>query len=279
MAFDWHHTIVGVLGGLVLIVAAVLVNRAIGTRMKLNRLRSERAAAAEVDRLKAAFLTNVGHELRTPLNAIIGFSNVLLKNKDAVLREAELSYVSRIAANGAHLLRVIDDILEIARLEGGASTFSICAFEVGSLVRETLSELRSAAEAREVRLIADLPPHVVPLATDRARVKQILVNLIGNAVKFARRGDVTVRVTADPDTCHLTRIDVIDWGIGIPADRLAAIFESFQQADMSLSRQYGGTGLGLAITRSLARSLGWSIEVASTPGVGSTFSVALEGER
>jgi signal transduction histidine kinase len=252
-----------------------VIERVIHARVHAHRLRLERAAAAEASRLKTVFLMNVGHEVRTPLNAIIGFSSVLLRKKNEA-DEHEIAYLTRIHANGVHLLRLIDDVLEMARIEGGALVFSVSEFELEPLVRETLAELGSAADARDVRLMADLPPHLASLRTDRARVKQILVNLVGNAVKFGGDADVTVRVRAD-SAGHATRIEVIDQGIGLSRDQLITVFEAFNEGHMSLSREYGSTGLGLAITRSLAKSLGWRIDVDSAPGIGSTFSVVMDG--
>jgi signal transduction histidine kinase/ActR/RegA family two-component response regulator len=262
-----------VVAGLALI--AAMLDRLFRSRLVADRLRAEKEAAEGTIRLKNEFLANMSHELRTPLNSIIGFANILLKNKSEALGQQEIHYVSRIAANGAHLLKLINGVLDVSKLEAGRMDVELSAVDLDLIVRETIVELEGEAAAREVRVTAELPSHVALLETDRGRFKQILTNLVGNAVKFTRRADVIVRVHADASTGEATRIDVIDRGIGIPADRLHTIFEAFQQADTTTAREYGGTGLGLTITRALAQLLGWTIDVSSTVGVGSTFSIVM----
>ena len=232
------------------------------------------AAAESANTAKGNFLANMSHELRTPLNSIIGFSNILLRNPAGALSPQELTYLTRISANGAHLLTLINGVLDLSKIDADEVRVDLEPVDVAALVRETLAELEPQAEARAVKLAADLPPQVV-MQTDPGRLKQILLNLLGNAVKFTSEGSVTVRVVLDEDSALPARIEVCDTGIGIAEDRLEAVFDAFQQEDQSTSRQYGGTGLGLTITRSLAHALGWSIEVESELGVGSTFSVVM----
>jgi CheY-like chemotaxis protein/anti-sigma regulatory factor (Ser/Thr protein kinase) len=151
----------------------------------------------------------------------------------------------------------------------------MAAVPLGTLIEETIAALEPQAEARQITLTATLPTVPCIVSADRSRIKQILINLVGNAIKFTERGGVTVRLVTDESSGAPLRIEVADTGMGIPAHRLGAVFEAFQQADNSTARQFGGTGLGLTITRSLAQQMGFTIEVASEVGVGSTFSVVL----
>jgi signal transduction histidine kinase len=232
------------------------------------------AAAESANAAKGTFLANMSHELRTPLNSIIGFSNILLRNPAGNLRAQDIVYLTRVSANGSHLLTLINGVLDLSKIDAHQVEMDVEPTDLAALVRETLAELELQAGARDVELVAELPPEVV-MHTDRGRLKQILLNLVGNAVKFTRDGRVTVRVAMDEESGLPARIDVHDTGIGIAEDRLEAVFDPFQQEDGSTSRLYGGTGLGLTISRSLAHLMGWSIEVESALGVGSTFSVVL----
>jgi PAS domain S-box-containing protein len=233
-----------------------------------------RDAAEAASRAKSDFLARMSHELRTPLNSIIGFANVLLKNKSSRLIENDLSYLTRIATNGRHLLGLINDILDLSKIEAGHMTLEITSVALDALVRETVDELEGQTRDRTVELRAELPTSVQRIDTDEARMKQVLINLIGNALKFTERGEVVVRLETDDAGCP-TRVEVRDTGIGIPPDRLDAIFNVFEQAESMINRRYGGTGLGLAISRSLCDLLGHRLEVASVEGQGTTMVVRL----
>lgn len=229
-------------------------------------------AAEAANEAKSNFLANMSHELRTPLNSIIGFGNILLRNTKENLRPQDVTYLKRITANGSHLLTLINGVLDLSKIDARQMQLDLTSVDVAALMYESLSELEPQAELREVALLAEIPA-VGFLHTDRSRLKQIILNLLGNAIKFTHAGTVTLRVIPDSRTGLAARIDVIDTGIGIAADRIDAVFEAFQQEDTTTSRQYGGTGLGLTITRSLAHLMGWEITVQSEAGVGSTFSV------
>jgi signal transduction histidine kinase/ActR/RegA family two-component response regulator len=231
-------------------------------------------AAEAANAAKSNFLANMSHELRTPLNSIIGFANIMLRNTAQNLRSKDTNYLTRISANGSHLLTLINGVLDLSKIDARQMQLEISSVDVSELLRETLAEMEPQAEAREVELVAELDD-VGPLLTDRSRLKQIVINLVGNAVKFTQRGRVTIRLHADAATGLPSSIDVVDTGIGIAADRLQGVFHAFQQEDSTTSRHYGGTGLGLTITRSLAHLMGWDIVVASEVGVGSTFSVLM----
>jgi PAS domain S-box-containing protein len=233
-----------------------------------------RDAAEAASRAKSDFLARMSHELRTPLNSIIGFANVLLKNKSGRLIENELSYLTRIATNGRHLLGLINDILDLSKIEAGHMTLEITSVALDSLVRETVDELEGQTRDRVVALRAEIPASVRAIDTDEARMKQVLINLIGNALKFTEHGEVVVRLEVDDTGCP-TRLEVRDTGIGIPPDRLDAIFNVFEQAESMINRRFGGTGLGLAISRSLCDLMGHRLEVASVEGQGTTMAVRL----
>jgi PAS domain S-box-containing protein len=236
-------------------------------------LRQAKEVAEEASRAKSQFLSNMSHELRTPLNSIIGFSNILLKNKAGNLRPEDLSFLQRVQVNGRHLLDLINQVLDLAKIEAKRMEFELVPVSLGDLVRDVIGQLEGQAREKDVRLEADLPAFVASIPSDKIKLRQILINLVGNALKFTEKGHVTVRVVVDPETSVPRRLEVQDTGIGIPPHRLDAIFEAFQQADASTTRKYGGTGLGLSIARSLCQLMGYRLEVTSQVGEGSTFSV------
>ncbi|HKS05324.1 MAG TPA: MHYT domain-containing protein [Gemmatimonadaceae bacterium] len=258
---------------------AGMLDRLLHARTLEAELRAAKDAAEATNRAKSEFLSNMSHELRTPLNSVIGFANILLKNKGNNLGPQDIAYLGRIVANGKHLLGLINGILDLSKIEAGRVELEVGSVDLGALIRSTVMELEGQVQGKPLALVATVPENLQPLQTDGAKLKQILINLIGNALKFTQRGTVTVRVVRDESTGQAQRIDVVDTGIGIPADRMQAIFEAFQQADSSTSRQYGGTGLGLTITRSLAQMMGFDIKVESTLGFGSTFSVIVQAQN
>jgi PAS domain S-box-containing protein len=240
-----------------------------------EEMRRAREAAECANRAKSDFLARMSHELRTPLNSVIGFAALLLRNRAGNLRETDLSYLGRIVGNGKHLLDLINEILDLSKVEAGKNEVHLSPVSLDALVRDTVRQLEGQVKDRPVALRTDLPPALDPVETDEGKLRQILINLIGNALKFTERGSVTIRVEGEPGARRPRRIDVIDTGIGIPADRREIIFEAFQQADTTTSRRYGGTGLGLTISRALCRLLGYRITLDSEPGKGSVFSVHL----
>ena len=233
-----------------------------------------RDAAEAASRAKSDFLARMSHELRTPLNSIIGFANVLQKNRTETMTEEQLSHCHRIATNGLHLLGLINDILDLSKIEAGRMTLELSSVMLDTLVRETIEELEGQTRDRPVVLRAEIPDTVRSIQTDAARMKQVLINLIGNALKFTERGEVVVVIDVDPDG-RPQRITVRDTGIGIPSDRLEAIFNVFEQAESMTARRFGGTGLGLAISRSLCELMGHRLEVQSVAGEGTAMLIQL----
>ena len=234
-----------------------------------------RLAAEQASRAKTVFLSRMSHELRTPLNSVIGFANVLLTNRGKRLDNRELSYVQRIVTNGEHLLTIISDLLDISRIEAGKMPVTLAPLPLGPLVRTTAASFEAQLVGRPVTLRLELPARMQRLNTDATKLQQVLINLIGNAIKFTDGGAITVRVVTDPVTTRPLRLEVEDTGIGIPEHRQAAIFAAFEQAETGTTRAYGGTGLGLAISRSLCHLLGFELGVRSAPGAGATFTVEL----
>jgi len=250
------------------------LGRAFERRKSDHELRAAMTAAEAASTAKSHFLANMSHELRTPLNSVIGFAGFLLK-KATALQPTEVTYLERIQANGKHLLGLIDQVLDLSKVEAGEMKLQIVPVELGRLVHDTVEQLRGSVGDRPIVVKSEVPDGLASIETDGDKLKQVLINLLGNALKFTEQGSVTVRVAADEQTRRPMRIDVIDTGIGIATDRREVIFEAFQQAETSASRKYGGTGLGLTISRSLCRLMGFHIKVESEVGRGSTFSIVL----
>ena len=247
-------------------------------QLLLAELRKSRDDAESATRAKSQFLATMSHELRTPLNSVIGFARLLRRNRTGNLNEQDLQFLERIEQNGVHLLSLINDILDLSKIEAGKVEIQLAPTDLAGLVRETISQVGGAARSAAVELRVEVPERTDSVSVDPARLKQVLINLVANALKFTERGHVTVRVANVEGTDRPRVIEVEDTGIGIPEDRQAAIFEAFQQADNTTERKYGGTGLGLTISRSLIEMMGASLSVRSKPGEGSTFSITF-GDR
>lgn len=234
----------------------------------------ERARAEQASLAKTHFLARMSHELRTPLNSVVGFTNVLLKKlKD--LPEREHDYLVRIRENGVHLLALINDILDISRIEEGKMEIVPTSLDLEQLVRNTVHQLEGRMVGSKIRLSMAFPDGLGPVVADEARLRQVLINLVGNALKFTEEGWVRVEVGKDPATGAPRTVSVSDSGIGIAESRLASIFEAFEQGDGGYTRKFGGTGLGLSISRSLCELMGFELSVRSVEGKGSTFTVDL----
>jgi PAS domain S-box-containing protein len=240
-----------------------------------HALRTAKEAAESANRMKSEFMTRMNHELRTPLTAIIGFSKVLLAGKEGPLTPNAHLYAERIRANGMHLLSLINQILDVAKVEAGRMELEMETVAVHLLVRDTIAMLESTAVAKGIALRGRVPDVVAPIVTDAGKLRQILINLIGNAIKFTNDGEVRVTVETDGDSNEPVSISVRDTGIGIAPDRQQKVFEPFEQGDSSTRREFGGTGLGLSIVKTFAELIGAAIEVESELGKGTTFTVWL----
>ena len=237
----------------------------------LRRVEMARDAAMEAGAAKTHFLANMSHELRTPLNAIIGFTRIVSRNSEA-LPERQVDNLSNVLVSANHLLALIDEILDLSRIEAGEVTLDISETNVTEVLKEVTDSFEPLVDRPRVQLIVDAGTELPRVLTDRDKLKQILLNLVSNAVKYTDKGTIAVRAEA---VDARLRVDVSDTGIGIPAHEFGKIFDEFHRADGGASPTRPGTGLGLTISRRLARTLGGDVTVASSPGVGSTFTLDL----
>jgi signal transduction histidine kinase/CheY-like chemotaxis protein len=249
----------------------VLVGELRYTSAGLQRAKHE---AEEANRAKTAFLRNISHEIRTPLSAILGLAELLATTASSDERRRELQL--RVLSNGRVLLALVDDLLDLAKVEAGRLQFERVAVAPLAIVAETVANLEIEANRKGLRLsveaVGTLPDFI---STDPKRLRQILTNLVGNAIKFTEHGTITVRVACAAEGSRLV-IEVADTGIGLTAEQSAGLFALFQQGDRSIALRFGGSGLGLALSRRIAEGLGGTLEIASTaPGVGTTFRIAL----
>lgn len=237
-------------------------------------LRRQAIELEQASMLKSQFLANMSHEFRTPLNAMLGYTSMLLQGVGGPIDVPVRRQLARIESNGRHLLTIINEILDISRIEAGRMPLQISRFRVPDLVNEVRAELEPIIMRSRLNVTIDLPRELPAISSDRQKVKQILLNLLSNALKFTHQGTVTVSARRKSSARGL-ELAVSDTGIGIaPADQ-ERIFEDFRQLDNSPTRAYGGTGLGLSICRRLAQMLGGSIELQSHVGAGSRFTLLL----
>src|ERR1700716_4182023 len=269
------------------------------TELKLfeQRLQEKNRELEEASRMKSEFLANMSHELRTPLNAIIGFSEVLVDGLVGEMTDQQRGFLTDIYSSGKHLLSLINDILDLSKIEAGKMTLDLEPLQVSSLFANSLSIIREKAAARNIQLTMDAPDELGTIRSDARKVKQIVYNLLSNAVKFtSERGEVTLQASrvprgevgqlsdssigrtfplVDNEFAEFLKITVADTGMGISPDGLERLYKPFSQIDSGLSRKFEGTGLGLAMVKLLAELHGGAVAVESEVGKGARFTVWL----
>ena len=236
------------------------------------RLQWQSHELEKANRLKSEFLASMSHELRTPINALIGYTALMLDRIYGDLTPKQEEGLTRIQASAQHLLALINDILDLAKIEAGKMPLHLEHVPLQQIIAEITQQMEPLIRKKSLEFVADIPDEETVMFTDRTKVKQILLNLLSNSVKFTHEGRVGLVVVRDGE---MIKLEVVDSGIGIEARDLEAIWEDFRQLDQSRTREYGGTGLGLSITRKLVAQLGGTISVTSDFGAGSRFSVTL----
>jgi len=248
-------------------------------KQRQRELEDAMQQAEAANRAKSAFLANMSHELRTPLNAIIGLTEMMASNASRFGTEKALEPLRRVHRAGKHLLELINQVLDLSKIEAGKLELNPETINVHRLVDEVVGTARSLAEQNKNILTVECATDIAPLYVDALRLRQILLNLLSNACKFTKNGEVSLRVTpVSADGHEWLDFSVADSGIGMTQEQVNKLFQEFTQADQTTARRYGGTGLGLAITRRLCRMMGGDVSVTSEAGKGSTFTVRLPAE-
>jgi signal transduction histidine kinase len=224
---------------------------------------------------KSSFLSSMSHELRTPLNAIIGLTEMMIGHSARFGTEKASEPLKRVHAAGSHLLGLINQVLDLSKIEAGRLEINRTTVELAPLIDEVIGTARQLADQNGNRLIVEAQPNLGELSVDAMRLRQILLNLLSNACKFTKDGEVKLTARRLADGRDWVELVVADTGIGMTPEQLAKLFQDFTQADASTAQRYGGTGLGLAITRKLARLMGGDVTVTSEPGKGSAFTARL----
>jgi len=230
--------------------------------------------AQESDRLKSAFLATMSHELRTPLNSIIGFTGVILQGLAGPLNEEQTKQLNMIRESSRHLLALINDVLDISKIEAGQLEIHKRPFDMRQAVESALRVTHPLAQKKNLQLTTSIGPGVGTINSDRRRVEQVLINLLNNAIKFTERGEVHIECQIQNGWLET---NVRDQGIGIKPEDLNRLFKPFQQIETGLARSHEGSGLGLSICKHLVTAMGGDITVESQWGVGSTFKFTLPG--
>jgi adenylate cyclase len=242
-----------------------------------HEIQDKNRQLAEASQNKSQFLSSMSHELRTPLNAIIGLTEMMVTNAARFGTEKAMEPLRRVNAAGTHLLSLINEILDLSKIEARKLELNLEPVNLARLIDEVVGTAGQLVEKNKNRLVVEPQENVGSLTADSMRLKQILLNLLSNACKFTKEGEIALRVRKVADGRDWIELAVADSGIGMTAEQQAKLFQDFTQADSLTARRYGGTGLGLAISRKLARMMGGDVTVASEPGKGSVFTVRLPG--
>jgi signal transduction histidine kinase/DNA-binding response OmpR family regulator len=241
---------------------------------RTDELKEAVQAAQDASRAKSSFLANMSHELRTPMNAIIGYSEMLMEDAEDAGNEGTAADLGKIHAAGRHLLSLINDVLDLSKIEAGKMDLYLETFEVGPMIQEVVSTIDTLIAKNSNELVLDIDESLVSMRADLTKIRQGLFNLLSNAAKFTHEGRVTLRVAREErDGTDWAIFSVTDTGIGIPPEKIGHVFDEFSQADESTTRNFGGTGLGLAITKRFCQMMGGDVLLESTVGVGSCFSI------
>ncbi len=230
-------------------------------------------ALMEASQLKSQFLATMSHELRTPMNAIMGFSQMLMLEQYGPLSPRQADMVERIFNNSQNLLSLLNEVLDFSKLEAGCWDVNFQPFDTARLIKGTVEELRSLAQKKNLNLIVIIDTENPEICSDQSCIRRILINLLGNAIKFTPQGSVTVTLEDGPD--NTLKLTVQDTGIGIAPEDQILIFEAFRQVDQTLTRKHSGTGLGLAIVKSLVQMIQGGITITSQRGEGAGFTIAI----
>jgi adenylate cyclase len=242
----------------------------------VGKLQIARDAADEANRTKSSFLANMSHELRTPLNSIIGVTEMLQEDARDLKREDQIEPLDRVARAARHLLALINDILDLSKIEAGRMELHLESFPVAPVIHDVVNTIETLAARNANRIVVDCGPEVGMMHSDQMRIRQTVLNLVSNATKFTKDGTITISVRRQQEAGgEWITIAVADSGIGMTPEQMGKLFQEFSQADSSTTRQYGGTGLGLAISKRFCQMMGGDIVVESAPGRGSTFTVRL----
>ncbi len=272
MAIPWRW----LLGGAVVVLASLLWSLSLRrmVRIKTRETAEHLARAQEASRLKSEFLANVSHEIRTPLHGILGLQELLL---DSPLTAEQREWLTAAHQSSKHLLTLLNDFLDVSRIEADRLALQIERFEPVDLARQCLRTLEARAAEKGLAIELKASPAVPAVMGERDRIQQVLLNLLSNAIKFTHQGGVQLEVSSRPrDSASIDLVfRIIDTGIGIPEEKRQVIFEAFRQADGSITRKYGGSGLGLAIASRLVERMGGEMQLESTVGQGSAFTIFL----
>ena len=254
------------------------VNRTLEQKVRDRTVELEKMmlTAKEANLAKSSFLAKMSHELRTPMNAIIGYSEILLEDANDSGNKSAIDDLGKILSAARHLLGLINDVLDLSKIEAGKMDLFLEVFDVGTLVKEAASTVAPLIEKKQNRLAVECSEHIGVMHADATKLRQILLNLLSNASKFTAAGQITLRARRELGAQgDFIVIDVVDTGIGMTAEQMGRLFQSFAQADSSTTARYGGTGLGLAISRQFARLMGGDVTVESTLGQGSIFTTRI----